>query len=74
MGFWWYIEWLEEAQALTLHFVKNNKDSSLISINALEYAALIINYVAACPHFLTSENTLDPHTLVLMFADNIAAE
>lgn len=74
MGFWWYIEWPEEVRALTLRFVKNNKDGTLISINALEYAALIINYVAACHHFLTNEDCLDPHPSVLLFADNTAAE
>ena len=61
-------------RALTLRFVKNNKDGTLISINALEYAALIINYVAACHHFLTNEDCLDPHPSVLLFADNTAAE
>ena len=74
MKFWWYIEWPEKVRALTLRFVKNNKSGTLISINALEYAALIINYVAACHYFLTNKDPLDPYPSVLLYADNTAAE
>ena len=47
----------------------------MVSINALEYASLIINYVAAC-YVLTkvSQTTKDPHPIVLLYADNRTAE
>ena len=47
MKFWWYIEWPADVQIRTLRFIKNNKNDDLISINVLEYAALIINFMAA---------------------------
>jgi hypothetical protein len=75
MGFWWYIEWPKAIHECTLKFVYNNKEGKLISINALEYASLIINYVAAsyvlakvCP------SPGDPHPVVLLYADNSTAE
>ena len=74
MGFWWYIEWPEKIQKATLRFVKNNKDGKLISINVLEYAALIINYVAATLHFQENKDPSDPYPSVLLYADNTTAE
>ena len=43
MGFWWYMEWPQNIQQSTLKFIFNNKDGKLVSINALEYASLIVN-------------------------------
>ena len=45
--FWWYYEWPESIKKGTLKFMFYNDDGTLVSINALEYASLIINYVAA---------------------------
>lgn len=51
LRFWWYWEWPEKVQKQTLkHWVKvpNSEDpQTLISINLLEYVAIIINYAAA---------------------------
>ena len=75
LGFWWYIEWPQAIQQSTLKFVYNDKDGKLVSINALEYASLIINYVAAC-YVLTQvyPTADDPHPVVLLYADNRTAE
>ena len=53
----------------------SNKDGTLVTINALEYASLIINYVAAT-HVLVhvDPSPADPHPTVLLYADNTAAE
>ena len=75
MGFWWYIRWPDDIQERTLKFVSSDKDGTLITINALEYASLIINYVAAT-HVLVHEcpSADNPHPMVLLYADNTAAE
>ena len=74
MRFWWYIEWPEEVRKRTLRYVKNNKDNKLASINVLEYAALIINYVAATHFCLIDKDPSDPYPVVQLFADNTTAE
>ena len=75
MKFCWYHEWSSDIQACTLKYVMNGKDGTLVAINALEYASLIINYVAAF-HALTIDNPSksDPDPIVLLYADNTAAE
>ena len=75
MKFWWYIEWPENIRKCTLKFVYTNKDGKLVTINALEYASLIINYAAATfilSHVMRSPR--DPHPVVLLYADNRTAE
>ena len=76
LGFWWYIQWPSRIYKCTLKFVTTNKDGILITINALEYASLIINYVAVT-HILTKAQVRmrrDPHPVVLLLADNRSAE
>ena len=75
MKFWWYIEWPECIQKRTLRYIKNNKNNRLISINLLEYAALLIEYVAAT-HYYRNGGTddSDPYPTVLLYADNTTAE
>ena len=74
MKFWWYIEWPEEIRRHTLLYIQNNKDGKLISINALEYAGIIITYVASTHYFLQHPRTDDPHPIALLMADNTIAE
>ena len=75
MGFWWYIEWPQDIAQRTLRFVSSNVDGTLVTINALEYASLIINYVAATYVLMHLDPlTTDPHPVVLFYADNTAAE
>ena len=75
MGFWWYIKWPQDVTQCTLRFVLSNKDNKLVTINALEYASLIVNYVAAT-HVLVhlDPSEADPHPVVLFYANNTAAE
>ena len=75
LGFWWYLEWPQSIQKCTLKFVSSDKDGNLVSINALEYASLIINYVAAS-YVLTQvyPQKGDPHPVVLLYADNRTSE
>lgn len=76
MKFWWYIEWPQEIKQFTICFVKNNADNTLIliSINVLEYAGLIINYVAATYFYHLNPDPADPYPSVLLYADNTTAE
>ena len=75
MGYWWYWEWPEEIQNSTLKFIFNDDKGNLVSINALEYASLIVNFVAAT-YVLTVVSPCpgDPHPVVLLRADNRTAE
>ena len=75
MKFWWYIEWPEKIKSCTLKFVYTNKDGKLVTINALEYASLIVNYAAATFVLLrVMRSSKDPHPAVLLYADNRTAE
>ena len=75
MNFWWYIEWPESVRRQTLKYVKNDKNNTLISINVLEYAAGIIEFIAALHYFKTYHtDKTDPHPTVLLYADNTTAE
>ena len=62
-------------QKSTQKFIFNNNEGKLVSMNALEYTSLIINYVAAS-YMLTYMNPLpgDPHPVVLLYTDNRTPE
>ena len=74
MGFWWYIEWPRKVRQWTLRYVRDNKSGRLVSINVLEYAALIISYVASTSYFLRNKDPSDPYPVALLWADNTTAE
>lgn len=74
MKFWWYVEWPSTIVEYTLLYMRNHPEKGkLISINALEYATVIINYCAALLYFqeVSSE---DVHPTVHINADNTSAE
>ena len=74
MKFWWYLEWPDEVVQHTLLFIsKTPKDGKFISINALEYATVILNYCASLLYFL-SEAPNVVHPTVHILADNRTAE
>ena len=75
LGFWWYLKWPENIRQHTLKFVASNKDGNLVTINTLEYASLIINYIAAT-HVLVHvwPSTTDPYPTVLLYAYNTVAK
>lgn len=75
MQFWWYLEWPPQVVKYTLLFMRNNPDKGkLISINALEYATVIINYCAALLYFQELTPRVDAHPTVHIKADNTTAE
>lgn len=77
LGFYWYIAWPEEVQRLTLRFVCKHKteNGDIVSINVLEYAAMIITYVAAF-HIMVqvAPCTADPFPMLELWGDNTTAE
>ena len=66
--------WPQAVRLRTLTTVQNNKSNSLISINCLEYATILINFVAASfcltPHVLA----MDPYPVVRIESDNISSK
>lgn len=74
MGFWWYLKWPKEVEDHTLIYVRSNNSGDLVSINVLEYAALLINYAAAFHFYREHPDPMDPFPSVLFYADNTAAE
>jgi hypothetical protein len=59
-----------------LKHITNNADGQLIDINVLEYAAIIINYIA-CHHVIRTrppDGGADPHPIVLLLTDNSSSE
>ncbi len=66
---WWYVQFPQEIVLRTLLHLKNNKDSTFISINCLEYITIVINYCAALTAFYEDF----PNPVVLCVTDNISA-
>jgi hypothetical protein len=73
LGFWWHIEWPPDIRERTLRHKRNNIDNKLISINQLEYAVILINYVAASWR-ITTLATSNPHPMVRIELDNTTSE
>lgn len=77
LGFWWQVEWPEEIQNRTLKVLKNNKSGELISINALEYLVVIINYAAATACYenrRTNSKEDIEYPTILNMVDNTTAD
>ena len=75
LNFWWYLKWPAEVREFTLRYIKNNKNGTLICINALEYVSLLITYLACTYYLLTTyKNPEDPTPALLLRADNKSAE
>ena len=78
LQFWWYIHWPEEIQQKTLKYYTikswDYTADKFVSINLLEYAAIIINYAAAT-HVLSTRgpNPRNPFPVLLNLADNMTA-
>ncbi|KAL3790760.1 hypothetical protein HJC23_010039 [Cyclotella cryptica] len=70
LGFWWYLEWPPSVRLQKLRHVKNNKTNTLISINVLEYATILINYLAAYHSLTASPITNHPFPVVRIKSDN----
>ena len=77
MKFWWYYEWPTSIREQTLRFIKNNKNGDLITINALEYATILVNYAASYHYWCILDHcksTNIQYPNVLLLADNKSAE
>jgi hypothetical protein len=75
LGFWWHLPFPQKVIQQTLIHKKDNKDDLLISINALEFIMVVINYCyCASLHVFTTKNITDhPHTVLLNLTDNASA-
>ena len=73
-NFWWHLEWPEEIRKRTLLFIKDGSTGRLISINALEYATIIINYAAVTAEVTPSIKEDNPFPTTLLMADNKSGE
>ena len=73
MKFWWHIGFPPEIVALTLLHISDDSDDSLISINALEFVTVILNYCAALTVLEDEQFTDDPYPVVLAITDNTSA-
>ena len=74
LQFWWFILFPDEIVAWTLLHLKNNNDQNFISINVLEYVAVIINYCGALTAYMEDGFTDNPHSVVLCVTDNLSAK
>ena len=74
MHFWWYLEWPASVHKRTLIYIRNNAKGSLVSINVLEYVALLITYAGAIHFYKCHSNKTDPSPLVLFYVDNTVSE
>jgi hypothetical protein len=76
LHFWWQYDWPKEIQARNITTI-NTRDPATgetISINALEYATVLINYAAAREAYELIPSTAKPTNPVLLnWADNTAA-
>ncbi len=70
LSFWWHLQWPWEVQARTAKV----KSDNTTSINALEYATFIINYVVALAALLQQPHEHDPFPSLLLFTNNITSE
>ena len=76
LQFWWFLEWPASVRSRTLKYLKNNSTGNLIDINVLEYAAIIITFLA-CYYSITlrpPDLGADPHPVVLIHTDNSSSE
>ncbi len=70
LTFWWHLQWPNHIQACAA----KAHTGDTISINALEYAAIIVNYIATTAAFLDAPNETNPYPTALFFTDNMASE
>jgi len=67
------ISWPRNIYHRTKAFITNNKSGKLISINVLEFIAIIINYAAALTVLINENPTDDPFPVLLNEADSSSA-
>jgi hypothetical protein len=73
LGFLWHLPFPEEVKLQTLLHKRDNADGLLISINALKFVTVIINYCTALHIVLSTNPTKDPYPMLLNVTDNASA-
>jgi hypothetical protein len=74
LHFWWIVEWPPDIASRTIRFLKKG-DKFLVSINMLEYAAIIISLAASIVSWEALPVDQRPiHPMVLSWTDNTTAE
>ncbi len=69
LQFCWHLQWLDSIQAR----VAKARTGDTISINALEYTFIIINYVTTTAAILSAPLNHDPYQTALFFTNNVIA-
>ncbi len=70
LQFWWHLQWPDSIQA---HAAKAYM-GDMISINALKYAIIIINYVTTTATILSAPHDCDPYLTTIFFTNNMASK
>jgi len=77
LHFWWFVDWHPQVHARTLRFFKARfygLNHQLLSINLLEYCAIIISFAAAIQALRTFPMPLrQPHPVINILSDNTTA-
>ena len=77
MQFWWYLEWPDEIKQRTVRYIRDDSSGKLVTINALEYATILISYAASIHFWIIEKNRQKkniPNPVVQIMADNTSAE
>jgi len=76
LTFWWFLEWPPKVKERTIkHFIKyyHGVQGNMLSINLLEYVAIIISLAAAATRLSQGLHLSHPHPLLSIFSDNTTA-
>jgi len=73
LSYWWHVPFPDDIVRRTLLYLKDDSSNTLISINALEFVTIILNYCAAITVLEQDNPTTDPHPVVLGITDNTSS-
>ena len=76
LSFWWFVEWPDYVKRKTIkYFIKyyHGVQSTRLSINLLEYVAIIISFAAAITKLHQGIDLPQPYPSILIFSDNTTA-
>ena len=72
LSFWWFVEWPEYVKQKTVkYFIKYyyGVQSTRLSINLLEYIAIILSFAAAITRVTQGIKISQPHPTVLLYSE-----
>ncbi len=70
LNFWWHLQWPDHIHVQTA----KAHTGDTISINSLEYAAIIINFIATTATILATPNDNDPYPTALVFTNHVTSK